>query len=116
MNYSYPKGIDVTGDTLQDGVIDYSGELLPPIDETKLSETKGITGNQPVDWNCSGVAGDVTGFIARDTQCDTWFLCDCNGNVNGYFGYNDWVALDFDSVRSNTDNVAGTIACPIPSE
>ncbi len=80
MSQRYRNGVDVTGDALPDrvvdadgdgiadeGIIDYSREVLPPLDESSLVESEGILGpgGPAIDWNQNGVtdAGTIAWSI-----------------------------------------------------
>lgn len=52
MNYRFTfAGIDMTCDSIGDGVLDYSSGRHTPLDETALLEWQGVCGGDPIDWN-----------------------------------------------------------------
>lgn len=67
MNYRHQfPGVDITGSTTGDGVLDYSWGVNAPIDEAAIIETDGVIG-LPVDFNRDGVI--QLSAYARNINC-----------------------------------------------
>lgn len=67
MNYRHQfPGVDITGSTIGDGVLDYSWGINDPIDENAIVETNGVIGT-PVDFNRDGVI--QLAAYARNINC-----------------------------------------------
>jgi Tol biopolymer transport system component/putative cell wall-binding protein len=90
---------------IPDGILDYSGAVLPSLYEGILTEADGIgspstqhtryycTGVETTDWNSNRVDWNCDG-----DQTDTFVQADINddGSNLGYFiGYDDWANLQF---------------------
>ncbi|MEZ6319102.1 MAG: GC-type dockerin domain-anchored protein, partial [Phycisphaerales bacterium] len=68
MNYRFQfPGIDVTGDALGDGVLDYSAGSYLDLNESAVNEALGVDGVHAIDFNFSG--GINGGTYARNLNC-----------------------------------------------
>jgi hypothetical protein len=67
--------------------IDYSWGRFPTVDETALSESRGV-GVRSIDWNCNG---NVGGIVAQDLNGQTW--CSMTGAKTEISDKNDWASL-----------------------
>jgi len=82
MNYRHQfPGVDTTGDSVGDGLLDYSRGVNINLDETSLNEFQGVTGSFAIDWNRNGII-DAIPFSAN-INCDsisTWRTCGSGSN------------------------------------
>lgn len=129
MNYRYQGlGIDVDGDAVGDGALDFSYGLLPPLDEQNLIEVNGIFGpGSPVhiNWNFNGDPDETTPYdlnincrAGSATYCGDSWPDECDDSVCEILhDFNDWTHLVFTGIN-DTDFIGPTvITCdpPLPS-
>ena len=121
MNYSYQFcGVDSDGDTLPDGVLDYSRGDNDDLDEDLLVEADGLGGEGPaIDWNKNGVIDEqpVSYNINCDfSSCNYLFSYSCGWSQNAdnncddtYCGTltdnDDWTQLSFSGIEGLVPSV-----------
>jgi hypothetical protein len=64
--------------------LDYSNGFFPTVNESSLSEPRGV-GIHAADWNCSGV---IDGTVSQDLNGTPW--CGANGTLSTLDDYDDW--------------------------
>ena len=96
MSYRYQfVGVDNDCTPVENGVLDYSDGVNPPLDETNLDETKGICGGPPGwDWNEDLDALDVG--VMADINKDSSDLGD--GLFQVLSDYDDWSNLSYTGI------------------
>jgi hypothetical protein len=101
MNYRHQfPGVDITGSTTGDGVLDYSWGINSPIDENAINEVSGVVG-VPVDFNRDGVI--QFSAYARNVNCAGNTLpCGENGGNSCWdsvctvlHDQNDWAQINW---------------------
>ena len=112
MSYNYQfYGVDDDCTPQENGVLDYSHGVNPPLDEENLNETLGICGGAPGwDWNQDGDALDV-GLIAdinRDWNPLPSPPVVGDGDLEILFDYDDWSNLSYTGITDFDGAVAGS--------
>jgi hypothetical protein len=84
MNYAYQfPGVDTDCVLGGDGVLDYSSNLRPALDETALLEEAGICGDVPVNWDAEPAISKVAVSVDINKDAQKTQLHD----------YDDWQNL-----------------------
>jgi hypothetical protein len=78
--------------------MDYSHGTMCTLNESSLDEKFGV-GMTSVDWNCSGVIGNV--LVAKDLNGNANGWCSANGGLQTLNDYDEWAAIA-DLTYSNT--------------
>ncbi len=98
MSYNYQfVGVDNNCDPIEDGILDYSHGVNPPLDENNLNENLGICGGPPPwDWNLNTVLTDM-GVVADINRDWTPFptVPGADGIFEVLFDYDDWSNLSY---------------------
>lgn len=110
MNYRYQfAGIDMNGDALGDGVLDYSIGRAPSIDEQAVEERLGIDGTTPIDWNENGSIDDTP--YAANINCE-FIVRSCGEGINCADNtcdvlrdQNDWNSIDWSRLTASSDRI-----------
>ena len=112
MNYRHQfPGIDTTGDSRGDGVLDYSSGININLDESALDENNGVNGFDPIDWNRNGF--HETSLIAANINCssvNTWREC---GSGSGCYDstcnllrdHDDWNTINWNRLNQSLDRL-----------
>ncbi len=124
MNYRYQfAGIDVDLDAIGDGLPDYSMGISIPLNESEVTESLGIDGITPIDWDGDGKIR--TGAYAANLNCADG-IRDCGSGSSSCWDevcdtlndHDDWNAILWSRFDMNVDReiVPRMIECVSPHE
>ena len=113
MNYRHQfPGVDVTGSSLGNGVLDYSRGTNRDLNELALIEADGVDGSNPIDWNRNGVI-EVDPYAANINCNSTSWWQNCGEGISCYDDdcdvledHNDWANINWNRLRESADRRA----------
>lgn len=111
MNYRYQfAGVDTTHDAIGDGPPDFSLGISIPLDESRVTETLGIDGTTPIDWDGDGQIR--TSAYEANLNCADG-IRDCGSGSSSCWDqicdtlddHDDWNAILWSRFQTNVDRV-----------
>ena len=112
MNYRHQfPGVDISGNALGDGVLDYSHGVNMDIDENSINELQGVNGTFPIDWNHNGVLEPIP--YALNINCNSNSSTAACGSGSGCYDsicgvledHDDWNNISWDRLGASSDRV-----------
>jgi len=112
MNYRHQfGGIDTTGSSIGNGVLDYSHGVNIDLNENALLEFDGVNGSVAIDWNRDGSL-DPNPY-ALNINCNSTFATAPCGSSSGCYDadcdlledHDDWDNINWSRLVSGTDRV-----------
>lgn len=108
MNYRYQfGGVDLDGDAMGDGLPDYSMGIFGSLDEDRLTESEGINGVTPIDWDGDGEI--ASGSYAGNINCE-FGIRNCGNGSNCWDSvctnlrdFDDWGSINWDRLTGSID-------------
>ncbi|MGJ8635232.1 MAG: M12 family metallo-peptidase [Phycisphaerales bacterium] len=109
MNYRHQfPGVDTTGSSFGNGVLDYSHGMNILLNENAVLESEGVNGTTPIDWNNNGSIDPAP--YTRNLNCNTGTTRPCGTGTNCYDSvcttlndYNDWVNINWNRLNNSSD-------------